>query len=185
MHDSEIVELFWKRDQRAIMQSGAKYGKSLEHTSYSILKSSEDVAECVQDTYFTAWNKMPTDRPEYLGSYLLKIVRNISIDLYRKKNAQKRSFGEMLVFEELGECIPDTDSGVFDAMENGELARIINRFLSELDAQKRIVFVRRYFYSDSIKEIAEHLSLSESKVKSMLMRMRNNLAKILSEGGRL
>lgn len=183
MQDNEIVELFWKRDQSAIMQSSVKYGKSLENTSYSILRSTEDAKECVQDTYFTAWNSMPNDRPDYLGSYLMKIVRNISIDLYRRQRAKKRASGVTLMYEELSECIPDNAPSVFDTMENGALARIINASLEELDKEKRIVFVRRYFYSDSIGDISQKLGISQPKIKSMLMRMRQKLAqRIRSEG---
>ena len=183
MQDNEIVELFWQRNQNAILQSSAKYGKSLENTSYGILRSTEDAKECVQDTYFTAWNSMPTDRPDYLGSYLLKIVRNISIDLYRKQRAQKRASGVTLMYEELSECIPDNAPSVFDTMENGALARIINAFLEELESEKRIVFVRRYFYSDSVADISQKMNISQSKIKSMLMRMRQKLAeRIRSEG---
>lgn len=183
MQDNEIVELFWKRDQSAILQTSAKYGKSLEHTSYAIVRSSEDAQECVQDTYFAAWNSMPNDRPDYLGAYLMKIIRNLSINLYRKNHAQKRNTGIPLIYEELSECIPDSGESVFDTMESGNLTRIINSFLEGLDSEKRIVFVRRYFYSDSIKEISDKLSISQPKVKSMLMRLRQNLAEIIRREG--
>lgn len=183
MQDNEIVELFWQRNQSAILHCGAKYGKSLEHTSFCILKSEEDAKECVQDTYFTAWNSMPNDRPDYLGSYLMKIVRNISIDLYRRQKAKKRASGVTLIYEELSECIPDNSASVFDTMENGALARIINKFLEELDREKRIVFVRRYFYSESISDICDSLGISQSKVKSMLLRMRQGLAERIRQEG--
>ena len=183
MQDNEIVELFWQRNQSAISWCGAKYGRCLENTSYSILKSEEDAKECVQDTYLAAWNSMPNDRPDYLGSYLLKIVRNISIDLYRRQRAKRRFGGEELIYEELSECIPDNAPSVFDTMENGALARIINAFLKELESEKRIVFVRRYFYSDSIADISQKMNISQSKIKSMLMRMRQKLEeRIRSEG---
>ncbi|MBE6608441.1 MAG: sigma-70 family RNA polymerase sigma factor [Ruminococcaceae bacterium] len=183
MQDNEIVELFWQREQTAILQTSAKYGKSLENTSYAILHSWEDAQECVQDTYFAAWNSMPTDRPDYLGAYLMKIIRNLSLNLYRKQHAQKRNTGITLIYEELSECIPDSDEGVFESMESGALAKIINSFLEGLDKEKRIVFVRRYFYSDSVKDISDKLSISESKVKSMLMRLRRNLAEVISREG--
>ena len=183
MQDHEIVELFWQRDQSAILQSSAKYGKSLESTSYRIVCSREDAEECVQDTYLAAWNGMPDDRPDYLGAYLMKIVRNLSINLYRKKHAQKRDSGTELVYDELSECIPDNSGSVFDTMENGALAKIINSFLEQLDTEKRIVFVRRYFYSDSVKDICEKMNMSQSKVKSMLMRMRAGLAEKIRQGG--
>ena len=183
MQDRDIVDLFWQRDQSAILHSSVKYGKSLESTSYAIVRSREDAQECVQDTYFAAWNAMPDDRPDYLGAYLMKIVRNLSINLCRKQSAKKRDSGVTLIYDELSECIPDNSLGVFEQMESGALASVINSFLEELDTQKRVVFVRRYFYSDSIQEISERLSLSESKVKSMLMRMRQKLAEAIRREG--
>ena len=155
MQDNEIVELYWQREQSAILHTSVKYGRSLENTSYAILSSREDAQECVQDTYFAAWNSMPNDRPDYLGAYLMKIIRNLSLNLCRKQHAQKRNAGITLIYEELGECIPDRSGGVFEAMESGALAKIINSFLEGLDKEKRVVFVRRYFYSDSIKDISE------------------------------
>ncbi len=183
MQDNEIVELFWQRDQSAILQCSAKYGKNLESTSYAIVRSKEDAQECVQDTYFAAWNSMPNDRPDYLGAYLMKIIRNLSINLYRKHHAQKRNTGIPLIYEELSECIPDSGESVFDTMESGNLTRIINKFLEGLEKEKRIVFVRRYFYSDSVKDISDKMNISESKVKSMLMRLRQNLAEVIRREG--
>ena len=183
MQDISIVDLFWQRNQAAITECELKYGKTLHYTSYSILSSNEDAEECVQDTYVAAWNSMPTDRPQYLGAYLMKIIRNLSINRYRRQNAQKRNAGQTLVYDELCECIPDKEGTVFDTMEKGALAKLIDRFLEGLDKEKRIVFVRRYFYSDSVKNISKSLGISESKVKSMLMRMRMQLAKAIKEAG--
>ena len=183
MKDSEIVDLYWQRDQSAISRTDEKYGKSLVHTSYRILNSREDAEECLQDTYLSAWNNMPDDRPEYLGAYLMKIIRNCSLNRYRHMRAQKRYNGETLAFEELSECISDNASGVFEAMVKGELAGLINEFLATLSDEKRRVFVRRYFFSDSVKDISANMNMSESKVKSMLMRLRQSLEKYLRESG--
>ena len=183
VQDHEIVDLFWKREESAILHSSVKYGKSLESTSFAIVRSREDAQECVQDTYLAAWNAMPDDRPNYLGAYLMKIVRNLSINLCRRQSAKKRDSGLTLIYDELSECIPDSSGGAFEQMESGALASVINAFLEDLDKEKRIVFVRRYFYSDSIKEISEKLYLSESKVKSMLMRMREKLAEAIRREG--
>ena len=187
LEDYEIVALYWERDQAAIAESDAKYGRHLRETSRHILCSYEDAEECAQDTFLAAWHSMPQDRPTYLGAYLMKIIRNISIDRYRKQRAQKRYAGEQLALDELSECIPDLTSSVFDTMERGALAAEINGFLAGLDPEKRMVFVRRYFFSESIREISEKMGISESKVKSMLMRMREKLAarlgRDLSGGG--
>ncbi len=185
MKDSEIVDLYWSRDESAIAESSQKYGKSLENTSYSITRSREDAKECVQDTYLSAWNSMPTDRPEFLGAYLMKIVRNLSINIYRKNQAQKRHLENTpLIFDELAECIPQSPGdSIFEEMEAGRLTRVLNSFLEKLDQEKRIIFVRRYFYSDSVNDIAEKLGLSVSNVKTTLYRTRQKLAEIIRREG--
>lgn len=182
MQDKEIVELYWQRNQSAILESDKKYGKSLENTSFRILASREDAEECLQDTFLAAWNSMPTDRPEYLGAYLMKIIRNLSIDRYRTKHSGRRYAGETLIYEELDECIPDSGATAFETMEKGALAEIINSFLGGLAKEKRMVFVKRYFCSETIKDISKSMGISEAKIKSMLMRMRKKLAEAIGEG---
>lgn len=172
MDDSVIVEMYWQRKDDAIAKTDEKYGKMLNGISMSVLDCREDAEECVSDTYLTAWRRMPSERPVYLGAFLSKIVRHFSIDRYRKKTAEKRGGGE--VCEELTECIP-SNADVLDEIENNELSRMIDSFLSKLDEEKRMIFVRRYFYNDSIEDICKRFSVSSSKAKSVLFRLREKL----------
>jgi len=182
MQDNEIVELFWQRNQSAILHCGAKYGKSLEHTSFCILKSEEDAKECVQDTYFTAWNSMPSDRPIYLGAYLAKIIRALSIDKFRSKHSKRRGGFEELC-EELDECIPSEDEPLDAHFERERLRRVLSDFLRELDAQTRVLFVRRYVYFETPAELAQRFSVSANNVNVKLHRARKKLQKILEKEG--
>ena len=179
MEDYKIVDLYWARKESAIGESHRKYGRMLQSLSFSMLDSKEDAEECVNDTYLDAWNAMPTARPTYLGAFLSKITRRISIDRFRSSHRQKRGgMGEIM--EELNECIP-ADSDVEGEYRAGELRRAINRFVHDLSEEKRAMFVRRYFYTQSVEEIAKALGVGSSKVKVSLMRMRNALQKTLEE----
>lgn len=184
MEDYRIVELFWARDEAAIRQSDSKYGRMLTHISFSMLSSREDAEECVSDTYIAAWNNMPSDRPDYLGAYLSKIVRRISVNRIRHRTRQKRGGGgvEQLI-EELAECIPDGSAGsdVTADYENGRLRDALNSFLASLDGEKRVIFVKRYFCSEPLADIAEQLDISEGKVKTVLFRTREALKKLLEK----
>ena len=177
MEDKKIVDLYWDRSEYAIAETQVKYGKLLYRLSFSLLSSKEDAEECVNDTYIAAWNSMPDERPELLRAYLCKIDRRISINKYNSIHRQKRG-GAGLIIEELTDCIPSRND-VSDSYENKRLGEAINRFLEELDVKKRVVFVKRYFYSKSIYEISEQMKISEGKVKSMLFRMREKLYSVL------
>ena len=177
MEDFEIVDLYWAREEKAISESDRKYGRMLLSLSFSMLSSHEDAEECANDTYLAAWNAMPTDRPTYLGAFLSKITRNLSLDRYRVSHREKRGGVEGLL-EELTECIPDRSS-VEEEYENGRLADALNAFLASLDAEKRAIFLRRYYYSQSIAEIALSLRMSEGKVKVTLHRIREKLRREL------
>ena len=177
MDDSKIVDLYWDRDESAIEQSDRKYGRMLSTLSFSLLKSREDAEECVNDTYLDAWNAMPTARPTYLGAFLSKITRRISIDLYRHRHREKRGGIEELC-DELSEAIPSGES-VAEEYERGRLKDAIDEFLSLQDKEKRVMFVLRYFYSKQIGEIALKVGVSEAKVKTTLFRMRENLREFL------
>lgn len=179
MQDFEIVDLYWARSQDAIYYTAEKYGQLLMQTSYSVLRVRQDCEECVNDTYLNAWNKMPTDRPTYLGAYLTKIVRGLSIDRWRRAHADKRG-GSSYTEAELTECIP-SDFCVDRELESGMLRDTLNAFLASLDAEKRVIFVRRYFYCESVAEIASSLNIGESKVKTTLFRLRAKLYEILSK----
>jgi RNA polymerase sigma-70 factor (ECF subfamily) len=191
MEDNQIVDLYWERDERAISESDAKYGAFCARIAMNILDNAQDAEECVNDTYLRAWNAIPPNRPTKLGAFLGKITRNLSLDRYKAKKTAKRGNSLFLVsLDELSECVPDGSTGFGSGFDDETEARLIgeciNRFLHKLSGEARDVFICRYFYSDSIGEIARRFGLSESKVKSMLHRARGKLKKSLeSEGIRL
>ena len=180
MEDSRIVDLYWDRDEKAISESDRKYGRMLNMLSYSLLSSREDAEECVNDTYVDAWNSMPYARPDYLGAFLSKITRRISIDRFRRRHSERRGGIDNLCAE-LTECIPD-DSGEGE-MDSAEIRRVLNSFLEECSTERRAMFVLRYFYSKSIEEIALKVGASESRVKTTLYRMRQDLRQKLEKEG--
>ncbi len=179
MEDARIVDLYWEREERAITETASKYGRMLGGISASLVDTREDAEECVNDTYIAAWNQMPSDRPSYLGAYLAKIVRRISIDRFRRDHRQKRP-ETYLILDELAECLP-ASGGVESAVEEKRLADVINGFLASLDTEKRVIFVRRYFYSEPIVDIARSLAIGEGKVKTVLFRLRGSLKNILEK----
>ena len=181
MEDNRIVDLYWQRNERAISETAAKYGKYLHSISFQILQNAKDAEECVNDTYNDAWQSMPPHRPSILSTFLGKITRRISIDLWRKNSAKKRGGSEIaLALDELEECVAGTDD-VETEVERRELQRKLNAFLLRLPRVDRQVFMCRYWYMDSISEIAIQFDYSESKIKSMLYRTRNKLRAMLEK----
>ncbi len=180
MEDYRIVDLYWARNECAIDETEKKYGKMLWSLSYSLLSSREDAEECVNDTYLGAWNAMPSARPALLGPFLSKITRRISIDRWRHNHRQKRG-GLEEPLEELEECIPDGSSMEKD-YQNNLLSRELNFFLASLTEEQRALFLRRYFYSQSIGEISTATGIGENKIKITLYRLREKLRKRLKEG---
>ena len=178
MEDSKIVDLYWLRDESAIIESDKKYGRMLNSLSYSLLSSHEDAEECVNDTYISAWGAMPDARPCYLGAFLSKITRRISIDRYRAIHSERRG-GIQNLCQELSECIPDSNNP--DDCASKDIRDALNEFLYSLDREKRVMFTLRYFYSKSISEISFKMSVSEAKVKTTLLRVRRELQKKLEE----
>lgn len=173
MEDYQIVDLYWARKEKAIDETEKKYGKMLHSLSYSLLSSHEDAEECVNDTYLGAWNTMPSARPMYLGSFLSKITRRLSIDRWRREHREKRG-GVAGVIEELTDCIPDEDTPARE-YERGLLRGELNAFLRTLPEEKRAIFVRRYFYAQEIRTIAQEIGVSEANVKIVLHRLREQL----------
>lgn len=173
MDDSKIVDMYWARNENAITESHKKYGRMLHSLSYSLLSSKEDAEECVNDTYLDAWNAMPEARPEYLGAFLSKITRRISVDRFREKHREKRGGIDNLV-SELNECIP-VGEDMESQYESKLLRDEINSFLYSQPQEKRVMFVLRYFYSQSVSDIADRMSVGVSKVKTTLFRMRKEL----------
>lgn len=178
MEDVQIVMLYFERNETAISESDRKYGSILRSLSFSYLSSREDAEECVNDTYLDAWNTIPPQRPTYLGAYLSKITRRISIDRFRHDHRSKRGgFGNLT--EELSDCIPDSTPSPSEELENQRIGNTVNAFLATLSTEKRVMFVQRYFFAKSISDIAAALGLSQSNVKVTLHRMREGLRKEL------
>ena len=185
MDDSKIVELYWDRKEQAIEETQKKYGSYCYKIAYNILTSKEDAEESVSDTYMTAWNTIPPRRPSVLATFLGKITRRLSIDRWRTRSAYKRGGGQMvLALEELEECVASSEN-VEQTYAKKELLAAYKRFIEKLPITERRVFLCRYWYLDSIGDIAQKYGFSESKVKSMLHRTRQKLNKCLVEEGLL
>ena len=183
MEDARIIDLYWQRDESAISETAAKYGKYLHSISYGILRNEEDAEECVSDTYAGAWQAMPPHRPSVLSAFLGKITRRISISLWRKRSAEKRGGGETaLALDELEECVSGEGDAESEA-ERRELREKLNAFLRELPPTERQVFLRRYWFMDPVADIAGRFACSESRIKSMLYRTRKKLRAMLEEEG--
>lgn len=183
MDDRQIVELYWARAENAISETARKYGKYCYSIAYNILHSGEDSEECVNDTYLKAWNIIPPQRPDRLSVFLGKITRNAALDRYKYNNREKRGGGQMpLVMDELAECVPAADMPE-QIMDDIMLADCLNRFLAALPAETRKIFMRRYWYCSSVKEIAADFSVSEGRVKMTLFRTRNRLKHHLEKEG--
>lgn len=183
MQDSEIIELYLARSEEAVSETGSKYGVYCTSIAYSILNDRSDSEEVVNDAYLRVWNTIPPKRPQSLKAYLGRIVRNLSLNVYEKYSAQKRGKGNVrLVLEELAEVIA-SDEGVEKHMREKELAEIFDRFLSGLDESERIMFVRRYWYMSSIKDIARDYHISEGAAKMRLKRTRDKLKEFLRKEG--
>lgn len=183
MDDQALVDLYFARDERAVKETADRYGAYRFSIAHNILGSTEDANECVNDTWLAAWNAIPPHRPQVLQTFLGKLARNISLKKWRAKHADKRGGGELpLVYEELSDCIP-ANSSVEQEIEAADLAQTITRFLDGLPPLERAVFLRRYWYFDDIRTIAKRYRFSESKVKSMLFRLRRKLADTLTKEG--
>ena len=183
MDDKSIIELFWKRDEKAIEETDAKYGKYIYTVSYNILRNKEDTEECRNDTYLDTWHSIPPAFPSVFSAFLAAIARRISIDMLRHRTAAKRGGGETEIsINELDECIP-SEKSISDEIENEIIAKKISDFLSSLPAEECDVFMRRYWYFDTIDEICTAYGFSKSKVKTMLMRTRRKLRSHLEQEG--
>lgn len=183
MNDGQIIDLYWARSETAISETANKYSKYCHTIAFNILHNNEDAEECVNDTYMRAWGAIPPQRPNRLSTFLGKITRNLSLNKYERYAAEKRGFGQVpLALDELQDCIPAADS-VSQTVEDEDLAEIFNRFLAALPSDTRKIFMQRYWYLSPINEIAKDYGFSESKVKMILQRARNELKQILEEEG--
>ena len=183
LDDSKIVDLFLQRDEDAIKYTAEKYGIRLRSLAYGIVRDDRTAEECENDTYLAAWNSIPPHEPrDYLYAFLARIIRHITLNRCRDGNRLKRKAHVADLAEELDQCIPashDVESRIDDAA----LGKAINDFLGGLDKEKRDIFIRRYWYMDSVADIAKRFSTSESKVKTTLFRCRNRLKEYLEKEG--
>lgn len=183
MQDEEIVALYWRREESAIRETEDKYGAYLRKLAYNLLADREDSEESVNDTYFRAWNAMPPHRPAALSTFLAKITRNLALDRLRRRHSEKRRPSEYEAsLSELEECVTD-GGGPEETVELQQLAEAISAYLYTLSEESRSAFVCRYFFGDSIREIASYCGAGESKIKSMLHRARLGLKKQLEQEG--
>lgn len=183
MTDEAILDLYFERSEEAIQRTMEKYGALLRSLSWNILADHEDVEECVNDTYMAAWNAIPPERPDYFKAYLCRIARNFSLDRIRAKNREKRGGGQIpLILDELTEVLA-SGSDIARTVESDELGRMISQYLRGQKDQRRIIFLKRYYYASPIKDIAQEAGMSEGAVKVLLYRMRRELKKELLERG--
>ena len=185
MDDQEIIELFFARNDQALFETKEKYHLQLYRCAMNILRNNQDAEECINDTLLKAWQSIPPAKPEVLRAFLLKITRNLSLNKWKEKTAQRRGGSAVdLLLSELEDCIPATTIGVpEEEYEANLITETINQFLESLEQSARVTFVLRYFHGDSIRDIGERLSMSESKVKSLLFRTRKKLKSHLEKEG--
>lgn len=179
VNDERIIELYWSRSEQAIAETDKKYGTMCRKIAGNLLRSDEDAEECVNDTYNGLWDAIPPARPQKLSSFIAKITRNLAMKRLTYRNAVKRAL-LTVSFEELEACIPAADSPE-QVLHGKELTQALERFLDTLDRESRNMFLRRYWFFDSIEEIAKGFGVSQSKVKSQLFRVRNKLKLFLAE----
>ncbi len=183
LEDSEIIDLYWNRQEQALEETDRKYGSYCWTIAHNVLRSREDAEECVNDTWLRAWNSIPPQRPSIFSSFLGTITRNLSLDVWKAKHTGKRGGGRVtLAVEELADCIPD-GTDVEKTVADAELTRIIDRFLRSLPEKECYLFLRRYWYVDSISEIAHRYKMAEGTVKASLHRTRKKLREHLEQKG--
>lgn len=182
MDDSKIIELFFERSEQAIIELSKKYGFACKRIANNILNNGFDAEECVNDAYFAAWNTIPPQEPKPLMTYICRIVRNLAIKKYHSNTAIKRNSIYDVALDELENCFSSSET-VESEFDAESLANSINNFLDTLDRDNRIIFVRRYWYSDSVSEIAQYTDTNSHFISVRLSRMRNKLKDYLKKEG--
>lgn len=182
MEDSRIIELFFSRSEQAISELAYKYGKVCRKIAVNILNNVEDAEECVNDAYLGAWNSIPPQKPNPLVTYICKITRNVALKKYRYNTAKRRNGYYDISLSELEECIPSARQDTASCTGE-ELTKVIENFLNTLDKKSRVMFVKRYWYAESVKEIAEEFGVTENSISVKLLRIREKLRKYLIREG--
>lgn len=182
MTDQMIIDLFFERSEQAVTELAKKHGGAVERVALNILGDPEDAEECVNDTWLGAWNSIPPNCPSPLRTYVCRIARNLATKRYHANRAHKRNSQYDLALDELAECVPDWGS-VEDAVAAKQLAEIINNFLDTLPYEDKFIFMRRYWYADSLSETAKMAGLSYNAAAVRLHRVKEKLRKqLLKEG---
>lgn len=182
MEDNQIIELYWNRSENAISETDKKYSEYCSYIANNILQNKEDSIECLNDVYLNTWNTIPPKRPNVLKLFLAKITRNVAINKYKNLRAKKRNSNMELVLEELEDCISNNEN-VENIIEYNELVTLLNEFIEKLPINKKKIFLDRYWYLNSIKDISLKNKISENSVKVILYRLRNELKDFLIERG--
>lgn len=181
--DSEIIELYWSRDENAIKETDAKYGKYLFTVSMNIVHDKEDCGECLNDTYLGAWNSIPPARPNALKAFLTVIIRRISVNKYNSKSKKRAVPAEMTVcIDELDSFLTD-GSDVYKILDSEKLRRVLNSFVGSLSKRRRFIFISRYYFAESIESISKELGKSKSTVNKELASIRKELLSALEREG--
>ena len=182
MEDSRIVELYWRRDEAAIGETERKYGALCRGVARNILGVDEDAEECVNDVLHQAWNAIPPQRPDRLGTWLARVTRNLALNLWNKNRAQKRYAGITALLSELEDCVP-APGGVERELEDQELSAAIDGWLRGLSREDRVLFIRRYWYGVELQELAAERGVSPNRLAQKMFRMRQSLKNALEKGG--
>ncbi len=182
MDDGQIIELYHRRDEQAIAESERKYGRICRCIAQNILSIKEDAEECVNDTWYAAWKRMPPDKPQILGAFFGRITRNLSISRWRAYHAKKRYNGMEIMLSELDECIPDQDD-VEKAVSRNELAQLLDGWLEALPQEDRTLFIRRYWYGYAVNVLAEESGVTPGRMAQRMMRLRKKLKAFLEQEG--
>ena len=182
MDDQRIIELFFSRSEEAIGALSQRYGGACQRLAANILGNPRDAEECVNDAYLAVWNTVPPQRPKPLSSYVLRITRNLALGRYHKNTARKRNSHYDAALEELSEILPTADTAE-TALEASELTAALNRFLDTLDKRERAVFLRRYWYGESVSAMAVFFDMRANTVSQLLSRTRRKLQKFLEKEG--
>lgn len=182
MEDYQIIELFWNRDETAVTELNEKYGAYCHTIALNVLSNNEDAEECVNEAFFRVWNAIPPERPKMLRAWLGRIVLNVSLSLWEKNHAKKRYAGIDLILSELEDCIPSKQD-VERQLEAKEIVQIIDLWLGSLSERDRTLFVRRYWFGDSVKELAAKCSVSPSRMAKILFTLRSKLKIALEKEG--
>lgn len=182
MEDFQILDLYWQRDETAIARTEQKYGAFCYHIAKNILSVNEDAEECVNDTYYQAWNAIPPQRPASFRAWLGRVVRNIAINLWNKNHAQKRYAGMTELLSELEDCIPHPKT-IEREIEEKELSGHMNSWLRSIHREDRILFVRRYWYGEALSSLAKEQGTAPAKLAQRMYRLRTNLRAALEKEG--